>query len=45
MCHQHLWILYPYLHKFVVVFFIDDILVYVRNRKKHEEDVRIIQKH
>jgi len=30
-----------YLHRFVVVF-IDDILVYSKNKKKHEEHLRII---
>ena len=34
----------PYFDRFVVVF-IDDILIYSKNKKEHEEHLRIISKH
>nr|GEW92297.1 putative reverse transcriptase domain-containing protein [Tanacetum cinerariifolium] len=35
------WVCMPYLDKFVIVF-IDDILIYFKNKKEHEEHLRLI---
>ncbi|GJS50710.1 putative reverse transcriptase domain-containing protein [Tanacetum coccineum] len=35
------WVCKPYLDKFVIVF-IDDILIYSKNKKEHEEHLRLI---
>ncbi len=34
-------IFYPYLDRFIMVF-IDDILVYSKNRKEHDEHLRVV---